>query len=214
MLSALVFVLALTRPVHVTLRSNAAATFPLVSRFGVITIDLYPRGFRAKSVWLRGFAINGQNTLTVENPISRMYTRMPMSGIGDIARFIGGKPVNIGPPRNVVVTSGSVGKLPARRYRIVYSANDYVDVWTTAAGPPAPAFRACVDELVRVIAPQSALLLRRIPDTPLFVELNIGPYRKVALLQVAAVAHSSAGEADALRVSPWMFPAPFGTIFK
>lgn len=206
--------LILAAAFHLQLQSNAAESFPLMKRFGAITIDIYPRGFRAKSVWLRGFAINGQNAITIENPISRTYAKQPMSSIGDMVRFIGGKPVQAAAPVDVQITTGNVGKLPSRRYRLIYAKNEYVDVWTTNALGGAPAFRAAVDEVVRAIAPGSAAVLRRIPGTPVYVELNMGEHRKFAIVRTAGVFRSAAGEAEALRVSPWMFPAPFGTIFK
>lgn len=202
------------RPFHLQLESNAAAAFPLVKRFGRITIDIYPRGFRAKSIWLRGFALNGRRDLTVENPFTRTYTVMPVTGIGDIVRFIGGKPINVGPPLRVDVSSGRVRALASRRFRFVYGANDFIDVWTTNAIGPAPAFRACIDDLVRTIAPPSAAVLQRVPDTPIYVELNIGKYRKLPILRPVGVVFNASGESDALRVGPWMFPAPFGSIFK
>lgn len=214
MLSAIFFLLTVGRPFHADLTSNAAATFPMMARFGTVTIDLYPRGFRAKSIWLRGFAINGQHEMTVENPLSRTYTRMPMSGIGDIVRFVAGRTLNLGAPQSVVVSSGNVGRLASHRYRLVYGPDDFIDVWTTTAIGPAPAFRECVDEMVRAMSPASARVLREVPDTPIYVELNIGKYRKLPILKPSSVVFNSTGEMDALRVSPWMFPAPFGTIFK
>lgn len=206
--------LVLAAAFHLQLQSNAAESFPLMKRFGAITIDIYPKGFRATSIWLRGFAINGQNAITIENPISRTYTKQPMSGIGDMVRFIGGKPVVGAAPIAVQITTGNVGKLPSRRYRLIYAKNDYVDVWTTSALGPVPAFRSAVDEIVRAVAPGSIAVLRKIPDTPVYVEFNMGPHRKVAMVRTIRVAANTAGEADALRVSPWMFPAPFGSIVK
>ena len=214
MLSAILFALAVARPFHAQMTSNAAQTFPIVARFGAITVDLYPRGFRATSIWLRGFAINGQHEITVENPLTRTYTTMPPSGIGDIVRFVAGRTLNLGAPQSVVVSAGNVGQLPSHRYRLVYGPDDFIDVWTTAALGPAPAFREVVDELVRAMSPESAAVLRRVPDTPIYIEANVGPYRKLAILKVSSVVYNSAGEADALHVSPWMFRAPFDTIFK
>lgn len=214
MLTAIFFALAVARPFHAHLTSNAAQSFPLVARFGTITVDLYPRGFRATSIWLRGFGINGQHEITVENPLTRTYTKMPSSGIGDIARFVAGRTINIGAPVNVLVSAGNVGKLPSHRYRLVYGPDEYVDVWTTAAIGPAPAFREVVDELIRALSPESERVLRQIPDTPIYVEMNVGRYRNLPILQPSSVVFNSTGEAEALRVSPWMFPVPSGAIFK
>jgi hypothetical protein len=199
---------------HLQLESNAASAFPLMKRFGTISIEVYPHGFRATTIWLRGFAINGQNTITIENPVSRTWSRKPMSALGDLVRFVHPKPVSVGAPRSVQTSTGKVGKLASRRYRVVYGENDYVDVWTSNAIGPSPALRAAIDEIVAAVAPASRSVLQKIPDTPVFVEMNIGPYRKVAILTTRGVAFNATGESEALRVSPWMFQAPFDTIFK
>jgi hypothetical protein len=206
--------LLLAAALHVQLVSNAAETFPVISRFGAITIDIYPRGFRAQSIWLRGYAVNGQPMVTIENPLTRTYIRRPPSVIGEIARFVTRRPLNFGPPVNVTIGSGNVGRLPARRYRVFYTANDYVDIWTTSAIGPAPALRACVDELLKALVPASMPVWRRIPDTPVLIELNLGPHRKLAILKPQSVVTNTTGEAEALRVSPWMIEAPFDSIFK
>jgi hypothetical protein len=206
--------LLLAAAMHVQLASNAAESFPVISRFGEITIDIYPRGFRAKSVWLRGFAVNGQPMVTIENPVTRTYIKRPPSVLGEIARFVTRRPLNVGAPASVTITAGNVGKLPARRYRVFYAPNDYVDVWTTNAIGPAPALRACVDELLRALVPASMPVWRKIPDVPILVELNLGPHRKVVILKPQSVVLNTTGEAEALRVSPWMIEAPFDSVFK
>jgi hypothetical protein len=210
----LALVLAASQAFHLQLESNTASAFPLMKRFGTISIDVYPRGFRAKTIWLRGFAINGQNTITIENPVSRTYVKKPMSALGDVVRFIHPEPLDSGAPRSVQTIIGKVGRLPARRYRLVYGPNDYVDIWTSNSIGPAPALRAAIEEVVAAIAPGSRAILRTIPDTPVYVEMNMGEYRKLPVLTTRGVAFNSTGESEALRVSPWMFPAPFDTIFK
>jgi hypothetical protein len=213
---ALAVLLAATpaRPFHVQLESNAAASFPLMKRLGGVTIDLYPAGFRVKTVWLRGFSRNGTKNFTVENPVSRTYVVMPTSDAGSIVRALGGKPIRSSPPGKIVVSSGTVRGLAARRFRLVYEGSEYIDVWTTNALGATPEYRAFVEALVRSIAPASASMLKSIPGTPIYVELNVGEHRKLAVLRPRSVAFSRAGESDALRVSPFMFPAPFGTIFN
>lgn len=205
------------RPFHVLLESNAAATassFPLIQRLGTTTVDLYPAGFRVKTVWLRGFSRNGSKRFTVENPVSRTYVTMPTSDTGSIVRALGGRPLEAGPPSKVEVMPGTVRGLAARRFRLFYGANEFIDVWTTSALGPTPEYRAFVDAMVRAIAPKSAAVLKSVPGTPLYVELNIGEHRKVAVLRPRSVVYNRAGEAEALKISSWMFAAPFGTIFK
>lgn len=182
-------------------------------RFGTITIDLYPAGFRVTTVWLRGFS-RDPRTITIENPLSRTYVERPMSAIGDIARFVAGHPMNAPAPRRVQSTTGRVGGLASHRYRLMYEASDFVDVWTTAALGPTPAFRAFAVELVRALSPASAAVPRHVPDTPIYVEMHRPGHRKLPVVYPKRMVWNAAGEAAALRVSPWMFPAPFGTIFK
>src|SRR5207244_9612203 len=41
---------------HLTLEAHPAAPFPFLSRFGTVTLDVYPAGVRADSFWLNGFS--------------------------------------------------------------------------------------------------------------------------------------------------------------
>lgn len=201
------------KPFHLRLESNAAAAFPLMKRFGAITADLYPAGFRVNTIWLRGFTRNPR-TITIENPLSRTYAERPMGVIGDIVRLVGGRSTAIDAPRSLQVTTGRVAGLASHRYRLIYDRTNFVDVWTTTALGPTAAFRAFADELVRAISPRSAAVLRTISGTPLYVELNSDTHRKLPVLYPKRIVWNASGEAEALRVSPWMFPAPFGAIFK
>lgn len=178
-----------------------------------MAVDVYPGGFRVKTIWLRGFSRNPQR-ITIENPITRTWVDMPMSELGSIVRAIGGHPLATGAPRKVEVTAGQVRGLSARRFRLLYGRDEYIDVWTTTALGPTPQFRAFAEEIVRSISPPAAGVLRSIPGTPVYVELNMGEYRKTVVLRSRRVVYNSRGESEALRVSPFMFPAPFGTIFK
>src|SRR5438552_13615289 len=40
---------------------------------------LFRSGVRADTVWLNGFSRNGAGTVTVENPVGRMYTQVPVT---------------------------------------------------------------------------------------------------------------------------------------
>ncbi len=205
---------AAQRPFHVRLESNAAASFPLLRRFGTSTIDLFPAGFRVKTIWLRGFSRNGSRTFTVENPVSRTYVVMPMSEVGGIVHALGGQPIDAVPPGRIQVMNGTVRGLPARRFRLLYGGDEFIDVWTTSALGATPEYRAFVIEIVRAISPPSAAVVKGIPGTPLYVEANVGKHRKVVVLRPRSVAYNRDGESDALRIGQFMFPAPFGTIFK
>ena len=204
---------AQTRPFHLQIRTTTALSSPLLQRFGTISVDLYPHGFRIKTIWLRGFSRNGTGRMTTENPITRTYVETPMSDVGRMILNLGGHPLKAGPPKRVEVTTGSVAHIAARRFRLHYDGDDYVDIWTTSAYP-APAFRAFIDEFVRTLYPQSVATFRAIPGTPIYVALNMGKYDNTPVVWVNNTAFRSSEEATALRVGPWMFPAPFGTIFQ
>src|SRR5579859_6816519 len=73
-LPAILFVLATARPFHLTLEANPAAPFPFLSKFGNVTLQVYPNGVRAESMWLRGFSRNGAPAVTVEDPLNRTYS--------------------------------------------------------------------------------------------------------------------------------------------
>ncbi len=152
--------------------------------------------------------------MTIENPLSRTYTDVPLSDLGRLVYTFGGRKIDAAGPRTIQVTPGSVRGLGARRFRLIYASNEFVDIWTTSALGPTPQFRTVVDRFAREISPKTAAALRAIPGTPLYVELNIGRYRKVAILFPKRIAFNRAGEEKSLRVSPFMFRAPFGTIFK
>src|ERR1700737_2149697 len=72
---------AAPRPYHLQLEANPAAPFPFLSRFGTVALDVYPAGVRAETVWLNGFSRDGAPAVTVENPLGRMYTDVPLSEI-------------------------------------------------------------------------------------------------------------------------------------
>lgn len=205
---------AVTRPFHVTLESAVQSSSPVMSRFGTIKADLYAGGFRIETIWLRGFSRNGSRSLTVENPVSRTYVKMPMSDVPSMIRSLGGRATAKGPPRKIEITSGTVAHIAAQRYRLLYDGGEFIDVWTTSALGPTPEFRSFIDEFVLALYPQAAAAFRGIPGTPIYVEMNMGEYRKLVVVHPTRVLFSNAGESQALRVSPWMFPAPFGTIFK
>src|SRR5216684_1765668 len=64
------------RPYHLQLEANPAP-FPFLDRFGTVTLHVYPHGVRANTFWLNGFSRNGSETVTVMNPVARMYTKVP-----------------------------------------------------------------------------------------------------------------------------------------
>src|SRR5437016_10086756 len=77
---------AAPQPYHIELEANPAAAFPFLSKFGAVTLHIYPAGIRAETIWLNGFSRNGTSTVTVENPLGRMYIDMPVNEITSLLR--------------------------------------------------------------------------------------------------------------------------------
>ena len=77
---------------HLQLEANPAAPFPWLGKFGTIKLDVYPSGVRAETIWLNGFSKNYEDTITVENPLGRMYTDVPIGEIANIVGKLGGGP--------------------------------------------------------------------------------------------------------------------------
>src|SRR3954452_24289872 len=69
------------KPYHLELEANPAAPFPFLGKFGTVTLHIYPAGVRAATFWLNGFTRHGSGAVTVENPLGRMYTDVPLSQI-------------------------------------------------------------------------------------------------------------------------------------
>src|SRR5437879_151070 len=71
-------------PYHLQLEANPAAPFPFLGRLGTVSLHVYRGGIRAESLWLCGFSRNGASDVTVENPLGRIYTDVPIAAIGSI----------------------------------------------------------------------------------------------------------------------------------
>jgi hypothetical protein len=198
------------RPYHIELEANTAAPFPYLTKFGTITVHVYPAGVRAESIWLNGFSRLGTPTVTIENPYGRMYTTMPVSEItttihklkkeSDIASV----PPPIAPP-----VSGKVRGIPASRYRLLYGPDAWIDVWTTDVIPENAQLRNIVNAFVGGVSPSTAASWKTIPGTPLYVELNFQHYKKLPLIRLKSFAMNNLGQEEALKVGSLYFRAPF-----
>lgn len=202
---------AADRPYHLQLEASPAAPFPFLSKFGTVSIHVYGGGVRAETFWLNGFSRNASSTLTVENPLGRMYTELPLAEIPSLVRRLGGSslgPIS-GPPEKVTPpVGGKVRGLDAARYRLVYGPQAWIDVWTTNMIPANPQFRAIVIQFVAGVSPPAAEIARRLPGTPIYVELNFRRFKKVPLVRLKSFAFDNASEADALSVGSLYFRAP------
>jgi hypothetical protein len=198
------------RPYHLQLEANPAP-FPFLGRFGTVTLHVYPHGVRANTFWLNGFSRNGSETVTVMNPVARMYAEVPIVEFPAVmARLTGAKggQVQGGSPVLSAPTAGRVRGFAASRYRLVYGPNAWIDIWTTQIVPENPQLKKIVYEFVSNVAPATADLMRTIPGNPLYVELNFSHYHRLPLLRLRSLTMDSRSEAAALEVGALYFKAP------
>jgi hypothetical protein len=197
------------KPYHLQLQAYPAAPFPFLSKFGSITIDLFPHGIRAETFWLNGYSISGSKTVTVENPLTRSYSEVPLTEIApDLARLSTYGSYLASPPVMSAPIKGTVRGLEATRFRFEYGPAAWLDLWTTNAVPENPQMRALETEIVRGIAPGTVPALQRVSGTPLYIELNFRRFQKVVFLKMKSLTFDSTGEADALKPGTLYYRAP------
>jgi len=201
MLAALLFATAAALPYHIELQANPGAPFPFLSKFGTVTLHVYNGGVRADTMWLNGFSRNGSSTVTVENPLGRMYTNVPVSELVSMVQKMASGHVNeTAPPPVSAPVAGKVKGIPAKRYRLIYGPEAWIDVWTTDRVPENPQLRAIIDSFVIAVAPMTAKSLHLIQGMPLYVELNFEHYKKLPLVVPKDFLLSNAGQEKALSV--------------
>ena len=195
---------------HLSLQSSPASVVPLLSRFGTIEIHVYTGGVRAESMLVDSFSRNGSPTITLLNPVARMYTEVAVDEfpnvIAEIIGFTSRPDTDV--PRLLPPMNGKVNGMAARRYRLQYDSDEWMDVWTTSTMPMNPQLRRVTEAFVRRFAPGTAAPLARIPGNPVYVELNTPEHPKFPLLQLESIEFTDSGESDALRVGKWYFKAP------
>lgn len=202
------------KPYHLELEAYPAAPFPWLSKFGKVTLHLYPGGVRAETVWLNGFSKNGDRIFTIENPYGRMYSEMPLSEINPTVNKLAGAPdpmLKVVPPLLPPV-AGTVKGIDAKRYRLVYGPEAWIDVWMASSIPENPQLRTIALEFIRSVAPGTATVMRSVPGTPLYVELNFRRFKKLALLRTTKFDADVSGEADALKRGTLYFKAPYDVL--
>jgi hypothetical protein len=197
------------KPYHVELEAYPAAAFPSFRKFGTVTLHVYPAGVRAETFLLNAFSRNGARTVTVVNPVSRMYSDVPITDItGIFQKMSNSAGQTLAPPPIAAPISGNVRGVAARRYRMMYGPEAWIDVWTTSAVPENAQLRTLVAAMVRGISPSTAVSLQSVPGTPLYVELNFSHYKKLPFLRLKKFTRSNAGQEDDLRVGSFYFHAP------
>ena len=200
---------AAPRPYHIELEANTAAPFPFLTKFGTITVHVYPAGVRANSVWLNGFSRLGTPTVTIQNPLARMYTTMPVTEITSLIQKTSDEDALAkSPPPIAPAVAGKVRGIAARRYRLLYGPDAWIDVWTTNVIPENAQLRRIVDAFVRGISPATAESWKSIPGTPLYVELNFSHFKKLPLIRLKSFEMNNLGQEEALKVGSFYFKAP------
>jgi hypothetical protein len=194
---------------HLQLEAYPAAPFPFLSRFGSVTIDLYPHGLRVETLWLNAFSTVGSKSVTVENPLSRTYSDIALAEIASDLQNLSTYGTSLtDPPVVRAPLKGTVRGMEATRYRFEYGATAWLDLWTTSSFPENAQMRALELEVVRGIAPGTAAALKSVSGTPVYVELNFRRFRKVVLLRVKSLAFDTNGESSALKPGALYFKAP------
>jgi hypothetical protein len=196
------------KPYHLELEANPAAPFPFLGKFGTVTLHVFPAGVRAETFWLNGFTRNGTNTVTVENPLGRMYTDIPLSQISITLHKLSTSGVENAAPGAITQITGNVKGIHARRYRLVYGPEAWIDVWMTDRIPENPQLREVVTEFVRGISPATAAAMINIRGMPLYVELNFRSFKKLPLVRLKSITWNADAQDDALKTGTLYFKAP------
>ncbi len=89
-----------------------------------------------------------------------------------------------------------------------YNDAEWIDVWTNRDVPTNPQFRAVIDAAIRGLSERSADLVRKIPGTPVYIELNFRGYHKVALLKLRRLPWNNSGETAALNLGGYYLEVP------
>jgi hypothetical protein len=194
------------RPYHLEFDANLGAVFPRFRRFGNIKIHVYPAGVRADSALLNAFSRNGAPNLTVLKPMVRMHTDVAFTEM--TAMIAAGTDEFEDVPRIVGPTVGRVGSLAATRYRLQYNKTEWIDVWTNRDVPANAQFRVIMDAAIRGLSERSADVARKIPGTPVYIELNFRGYSRVALLKLRRLTWNNVGETAALNLGNYYFKVP------
>lgn len=202
-----------TAPYRLELELNPTAAFPVLKKFGTIDVTVYPGGVRAESLILHAFSRTGSPEMTLLAPLSRLYTEVPVGELRNIALTLTSSTDEIMPglgefPIDSKVLIGKVGTIPAKRYRILLGDNSWIDVWSTSVIPENRQFERLQIEVVSAISRPAANLVRKIPGTSIYIEMNTQHYRKVPVLRLKSLVRSNAGEAEALQRGRFWARAP------
>jgi hypothetical protein len=190
-------------PYHLELEATPAAALPYLGKFGKVSIDVYSSGVHTDALWIYAFSRNDAETVTVANPLSRMYVEVPVAKIADVLTRVAGSAGSVerkATPVRGATIRGKVSGVNATRHRLVYGPTAFIDVWMTDAVPENPQFRAIVDQLVAGVSPHTAPFLKSIRGTPIYVVLNFRRFKNIELLKIKKLTFSADGEKDDLEL--------------
>ncbi|HVE70837.1 MAG TPA: hypothetical protein VNI54_05665 [Thermoanaerobaculia bacterium] len=201
------------RSYHLELEANPAAAFPYLGRFGSVDLHVYASGVRGDLLWLKGLSKNGASAVTVANPLARMYVDVPVGDIAPILQKMAGTVdamQRMTPPARGPSVAGQVLGVAATRHRLIYGPEAWIDYWTTGVVPENAQFRRIAQQFVAGISPATAEMVKTIPGTPVYIELNFRRFKKVPLLKLEKLSWDvdPEDEKDALELGPIYMRAP------
>jgi hypothetical protein len=194
------------------LELDPGAPFPFLSRFGKIEISVHPDGVSGKALVLRGFSRNGSSSLTVMNPLARLYVDLPLDTIRRRILSLSGSKDEVMPKLREFPVSGPLpGKvrgLDARRYRVHLGPESHLDVWTLASVPPNPQYLRLAQLFAGTISRNAAGMSSKFEGMPVYVEMNTTKHKKLQLLRVKQFTLGDDSGAEALKVGRVYAKAP------
>lgn len=200
--TAAVFAAPPVKPYHLELEATPEAAFPYLGKFGKVDLHVYAGGVRGEALWLHGFSRNSAPTVTVANPLGRMFVDVKIAEITAILTKLAADDSGVerkaSPPRLGPKLKGAVKGLAATRHRLVYGPNAWIDVWTTDAIPQNQQLRLIVNRIVGGISPGTAQVASKLPGTPIYVELNFRRFQKVPIIRFKSLKFGPTDEEDAL----------------
>jgi hypothetical protein len=173
---------------HMRLLINPAAPFPVLSKLGEVELDVYPGGVRGSALLIRGLTLSGTDVVRVELPLNRIATEVKISDVKPIlARLAGTNPDAVAAPLQLspTVSKGTVKGIPATRYTIILNGPaNTMHVWTTDRIPRNAQLLRVQEQFLSAIAQSAVTTIRRLPGTPVYIELNTVNHKKLALMKL------------------------------
>lgn len=210
LLAALPLSAAPARPYHLELEATPEAVFPYLGKFGTVDLHVYAGGVRGEALWLHGFSRNGDASVTVVNPLARMYVDVQTAEIPTILAKMAGNSAGVerrAKPKRGPTLKGKVKGIDATRHRLIYGKNAWIDVWTTDVIPANPQYRSIVNRILSGISPGTAAVASQLPGTPVYVEANFRRFQKVPLVRLKKLTFAAEDETDALTLGRFLMRA-------